>query len=321
MDGNEIASASLATLACVLFLTGTVLASLPVDPVIETTAISSVTSMNVLGITVTTESVSWQQANGAIHDPPLGIGGWLWSWVDPSGNIITGYSDDPLITGFLGPAPPGELRYVAGYSESTRAVSGETSYTKNTAIDSASPAGDKSNIATGRIVTFVAAGGQGRMVSTEGILIDCAGTQSPARSLFLCPFSSDAGTFFPPFCTIVMTGSTVDVSLASVSTAAGERFVAPTADVPVEQSYSIQARGVISGFGSRPASGAINSFMTAHLQEGREIEITPPQVDEIPNPRGFIFVRSADITYENSAAASGLVRAFSQSYHYQDSGY
>lgn len=71
-----------------------------------------------------------------------------------------------------------------------------------------------------------------------------------------------------------MTGSRVDVSLASVSTSAGERFVAATADVPVLQAYSISLRGFTSAEEIAGAVGSASAFVTARLQDGRRLDVS-----------------------------------------------
>jgi hypothetical protein len=207
----------------------------------------------------------------------------------------------------------GEVQYTAGYTENTMAVQGVTSYTKTTALDTANKIADKNNIQANKIVTFIAANEQGRMTSSEDILIDGAGNTTTSGDKILCPFGTQASGFFPPFCNIVMSGSKVDVSLASMSTSASERFVAATADVPVVQAYSISLKGVTSSEGSADAIGSASAFMTAHLQDGRIVPLTA----EGTAVTAWKAVKSEDISYSNSVSASGIIKAFSQSYTYQ----
>jgi hypothetical protein len=207
------------------------------------------------------------------------------------------------------------VQYTAGYSEATLAVQGVTSYTKTTAIDTANKIADKNNIAANKIVTFIAANEQGRMTSSEDILVDGAGADTTAADKILCPFGTAAGPFFPPFCNVVMTGSKVDVSLASVSTSASERFVSATADVPVVQAYSISGKGVTSSEGSADAAGSMSAFMNAHLQDGRMLDSSALFADIVSD--AYKPVKAEDVSYVNSASASGIIKAFSQSYTYQ----
>jgi hypothetical protein len=137
------------------------------------------------------------------------------------------------------------------------------------------------------------------MTSSEDILVDGAGALTTSADKILCPFGTQASGFFPPFCNVVMTGSKVDVSLASVSTSASERFVAATADVPVVQAYSISLKGVTSSEGSADAIGSASAFMTAHLMDGRVLT-----TDDEDAFRG---VKAEDISYSNSVSASGII--------------
>ncbi|MDD1719014.1 MAG: hypothetical protein LUQ25_03045, partial [Methanoregulaceae archaeon] len=118
-----------------------------------------------------------------------------------------------------------------------------------------------------------------------------------------------------------MTGSRVDVSLASVSTSASERFVAATADVPVVQAYSISGKGVTSSEGTADAIGSMSAFMNAHLQDGRMINVTPTSreilIITMPGVSVWDPVKSEDISYSNSVSASGIIKAFSNAYTYQ----
>jgi hypothetical protein len=270
--------------AMLIALTGCAMADIPVNATPETKGITVTTNINAQGTVTASDSLTWQQSSDALNAPPL-LGG----------NTSTGAA--------------GEVQYSAGYTEQTLAVQGVTSYTKATAIDTANKIADKQNIAANKIVTFIAANEQGRMTSSEDILVDGAGALTTSADKILCPFGTQASGFFPPFCNVVMTGSKVDVSLASVSTSASERFVAATADVPVVQAYSISLKGVTSSEGSADAIGSASAFMTAHLMDGRVLT-----TDDEDAFRG---VKAEDISYSNSVSASGIIKAFSQAYTYQ----
>jgi hypothetical protein len=267
---------------------GCAMADIPVNATPETKGITVTTNINAQGTVTASDSLTWQQSSDALNAPPL-LGG----------NTSTGAA--------------GEVQYTAGYSEATLAVQGVTSYTKTTAIDTGNKIADKNNIAANKIVTFIAANEQGRMTSSEDILVDGAGNTTTSADKILCPFGNQASGYFPPFCNVVMTGSKVDVSLASVSTSASERFVAATADVPVVQAYSISLKGVTSSEGSADAIGSASAFMTAHLQDGRIV----PYTAEEGVVTSWKAVKSEDVSYSNSVSASGIIKAFSQSYTYQ----
>jgi hypothetical protein len=280
-----LVAGALVVLAIIAF-TGCAVADIPVNATPETKGITVTTNINAQGTVTASDSLTRQQSSDALNAPPL---------------VEAATEDNPNSTG--------EVQYTAGYTEQTTAVQGVTSYTKTTAIDTANKIADKQNIAANKIVTFIAANEQGRMVSSEDILVDGAGACTTSADKILCPFGNQPSGLFPPFCNVVMTGSKVDVSLASVSTSASERFVAATADVPVVQAYSISVKGVTSSEGSADAIGSASAFMTAHLQDGRVLT-----TDEEDAFRG---VKAEDISYSNSVSASGIIKAFSQAYTYQ----
>jgi len=278
-----------------LAFVGSVVADIPVNATPETKGITVTTNINAQGTVTASDSLTWQQSSDALNAPPL-----LGAQINPANSAAA--------------AGAGEVQYTAGYTENTLAVQGVTSYTKTTAIDTANKIADKNNIAANKIVTFIAANEQGRMTSSEDILVDGAGNTTTSGDKILCPFGNQPSGFFPPFCNIVMSGSKVDVSLASVSTSASERFVAATADVPVAQAYSISLKGVTSSEGTADAIGSASAFMNAHLQDGR---LVPRTADDAGAITGWAAVKSEDVSYSNSVSASGIIKAFGQAYSYQ----
>jgi hypothetical protein len=304
----------LVTLA-ILAWAGCAVADIPVNATPETKGITVTTSINAQGTVTASDSLTWQQSSDALDAPPLIRGGYpeeLYSDGIP-GRLA--YDTRPEVIAYFGPIPAGEVQYTAGYSENTMAVQGVTGYAKTTAVDTANKIADKNNIATTRLVTFIAANEQGRMTSSEDILVDGAGADTTAADQILCPFGTAAGPFFPPFCNVVMTGSSVDVSLASISTSAGERFVSATADVPVVQAYSISLRGITSTDGTADATGSARAFMIAHLQDGRMLDVT--REGALAGVSEWEAVKAEDLSYSNAVSASGIIKAFSQSYTYQ----
>ncbi|MDD1719779.1 MAG: hypothetical protein LUQ25_06950 [Methanoregulaceae archaeon] len=303
--------------------TGNVSADIPVNTTPETKGIMSVSSVTAQGTVTASDSLSWQQSSDAVDAPPLlaagypAVGGRFhgeWFGAEP-GDIVLVPPD--IIADGIAANSAGEVQYSAGYSENTMAVQGATGYAKTTTVDTAGEIADRNNIAADKIVSFIAVNEQGRMTSSEDILVDGAGASAMAAGTILCPFGTTSGIpFIPPFCNVVVTGSSVDVSLASVSTSASERFVAVTADVPVVQAYSISVKGVSSAEGSADAIGSASAFMTAHLQDGRMLNITPPD-GTTGDTLIFRPVRSEDITYAQSVSARGVIKAFSQAYAWQ----
>jgi hypothetical protein len=153
------------------------------------------------------------------------------------------------------------------------------------------------------------------MTSSENIMVDGAGAMTVTADETLCPFAAGQNPFVPPFCNIVMSGSNLDVTLASITTTAGERFVAATADIPVEQAYRISVKGVNGQNSTIPAEGSMNAFMNVHVQEGRMIDITPDIPDILWS--GYAPVQGADMTYVQTAAAGGVINESTVGFNHQ----
>jgi hypothetical protein len=291
-------------------------ADVPVNATFETQGVSSTTSLNVQGSMTSSTVLSWRQSNsGGIDNPPLENGGWPTSYT-VGDEVISGYTVDPFIIDILGTAPGGEVQYTAGYAEFTEGKNGVTDYSKRFSADTANKAPGLSNIDASRNIQFRADQVKdGRMTSSESIMEDGAGAMTATADETLCPFAAARSPFVPPFCNIVMMGSNLDVTLASVTTAASGRFVAATADIPVEQAYRISVKGMFDQNGTIPAAGSVSSSMNVHIQEGRVIDITPDIPDILWT--AYAPVQGADMTYVQSAAAKGAINEFTIGYNYQ----
>lgn len=302
--------------AMFLVLTGVAYADIPINGTPSTIGITTSTVMNAQGISTTTTALGLQLGTSSLNDPPLENGGYPWEWWAGEEMPLTpGYSLEPWVAEIYGtPVPPGEIQYTAGYNEDTTAVSGSLNYVKTMSVSTANKAAGQDNIAGDRILTFVGGDG-GRMTSNENILIDGAGAQTIAAEHMLCPFAIADNQFFPPFCNIVTSGSNVDISVGSVATSASGRFIAQTADAPVQVSYQINAKGINGPNGYTDASGTISAFMKAHIQESREEEI-PRYFDTDPigfTPTGKV----EDLTYSESSFAGGRISSFSKTMVYK----
>jgi hypothetical protein len=303
-------------IALCIAIIGIVSADIPVNATFETQGIVSTTAMNVQGTVTLSAVLSLKQSNrGGIDNPPLENGGWPTNYI-VGDDIISGYSADPFLIDLLGPTPRGEVQYTAGYSEFTEAKNGLTDYSKRFSADTANKVLGLNNIDASRNIQFRADPTKdGRMTSSENIMVDGAGAMTVTADETLCPFAAAQNPFVPPFCNIVMSGSNLDVTLASVSTAAGERFVAATADIPVEQAYGISMKGMTGMNEVVPATGSVSAFINAHIQEGRVTDITPNIPDILWT--GYAPVLASDMTYVQSAAASGAINEFTIAYNYQ----
>jgi hypothetical protein len=301
------------TVLLFILFVGAGYADIPVHAVPGQAAISTVTSIDIQGITTTSTEVSLQLGSHILNDPPLENGGLLsYWWAGPFAPLNSGYTVDPWVAG-SDPIPPGEVQYTAGYNEEMTAVSGSLSYQKTMSISTANKTTGEDNIMAERLVTFNGVDG-GRITTSEDILLDGAGAQTVAANQACCPFADAANPFFPPFCNIVVSGSNADISTGSISTSAGVRFIAASTDVPVAETYLINVKGLMGPGGYADVSGTVSAFMNAHLQEGREKEV-PRWYDY--DPIGFNPVKAEDLSYSETSTASGAIHSFTKDMQYQ----
>jgi hypothetical protein len=297
-------------------LAGMVCADIPVHAIPGQVVLSTTTSMDVLGTTTSSTAMSLQQGSHTLNDPPLENGGFPWEWwAGEDAPLITGYSVAPFVIKIYKgkPIPQGEIQYSAGYNEDLTSVSGNLLYQKTMSIDTANKSAGEENIVADRLVTFI--GGDGsRMTTSENILLDGAGAQTVGANQVLCPFASATNPFFPPFCNIVASGSSADISTGSISTSAGVRFISASADVPVTETYHINVKGVAGSGGDILAKGTVSAYIKANLQEGTEQQVPRWFTTD---PIGFIPVKSEDLSYSEISTASGSIHGFTKDIQYQ----
>ena len=223
------------------------------------------------------------------------------------------------------PLPPTSVIYTGSYSENTLADQGLISYQKAADFDTAGMAApNQYNLVTEKLVEFVGSG-TGRMTSDEQVTMDGASTGQDAPYLTLiCPFAAgNDDSYNPPFCNIVQEGSSVDLTVGSLSTETRERFIMvavpdttpssygiawpyPLADPGTEADYSI----ALTGFGDLPASGSATAYITAHVQEGRNV------IEDGSGPYDERYPKSEDLAYSETTTVSGDITLFSKEMNY-----
>jgi hypothetical protein len=308
----------LAILAAVLliFSMGFASGDIPVPAIPEKAVLSTITFAGVQGIATSSTSLSLQLGTRTLNDPPLENGGFPWEWwAGEDAPLNTGYSVAPyVIKIYKGkPVPPGEVQYTAGYDEVVTAVSGDIGYQKSMSISTLNKTAGEDNIAAERIISFIGGDG-GRMTTTEDILIDGTGAQTVSTSRFVCPFAGSASPFLPPFCNIVTSGSSADISSGSISTSSGLRFITATADIPVAETYRINMKGITGPGGYSDAVGTVSASIKAHLQEGTEKEVPRWFTSD---PVGYTPEKAEDLAYSEISMASGSISSFTKDLKYQ----
>ncbi|MBP1929336.1 hypothetical protein J2741_001883 [Methanolinea mesophila] len=250
-------------LAMLVAFTGMAMADTGVNQVPETQGIVTATNIEALGTVTETDTIVWSLAYLDLTVPPLG--------------------DD-------------EIYYVMSYTEDTIADQGLVSYVKGQSLDTANMVAGTYNFETGKVVEFIGLD-TGRMLSSENMVLDGAAEGKDVATGFICPFAVGVTEEMPPFCNIIEVGSDVDVTLASLTTAADERHVMKSSDPAVEVDYAIK----MTGFGDVPAMGSADAYINAHIQEARTDD----------------GAKAEDLTYSEMSTAAGDITLFQKVIAYQ----
>ncbi len=268
----------------IIAFTGIVCADPGVPAVPETQTISTVTSGDVIGLTMETDAATWTISSGDQLYTKWG------SW---SGN------DDELNT-------TDDCQYTTAYDANIVAQAGHTVFTKTMNVDTRNKVTSQSNINAQTGLTFAATSDGGNLIGSENLMLDGAGDSTPSADKILCPFASPDG-YISYFCNIVQAGSRYDLTIGSVTTNANERFVGTDATSPVVLNYAINVKPYGTSQGQIPANGLAMAYLKAHVQGGREWAYDP--VTDIP-------MKAEDITYSEIGSAQGTITAFNKQMGY-----
>ena len=249
----------------VLFaLTGVATADTGIYQVPETQGFVTSTISQAVGTVTETDSIVWQLGDDDLDAPPLEVG---------------------------------EIIAVMSYTENTIADQGLVEYTKGQWLDTSSQVAGTYNFKNGKQVDFIGFD-TGRMLSDENMVLDTADYgYFDTAELYICPFAAQLSNESPGYCNIIEVGSSVDVTLASIATAASERHVVENSDAAVEVYYYIG----LTGLGDIPAMGSATAYINAHLQEAREYE----------------GLKAEDVAYSETSSATGDITVFSKVIEYQ----
>ncbi|KQC05843.1 MAG: hypothetical protein APR55_05540 [Methanolinea sp. SDB] len=181
------------------------------------------------------------------------------------------------------PEPPlnlerGEVQMYATYSEETNTHSGVIEYTRSTDIDTAPTVRGGSNVENYRLINFIGYDG-GRIVSTEDLVLDTVATPINAEYGKLCPFMDVSRDCIPAFCNLVETGSIIDMSRVSASSAGSIRNVNPPGEPghtptlpsvgdPALLDYTVRVTELTSGV---PSMGLVSTYTNIISLEGSGI--------------------------------------------------
>jgi hypothetical protein len=281
------------TIIAMCLFAGMVLADSAVPQAEETQGFLTSILMQVVGTATETDNLAWQITNDGTNDffgglnPPL-------------------YSDAAAI-------------YSMSYSEDTIADQGLVTYAKEGSVDTQGKVKGQSNVEMAKTVEFVGLD-TGRMTSAEEQVLDGAATPFHTEDDFICPFASTQTTLLPAFCNIVQEGSSVDLTLGSLSTTADTRFVTalaavaagpgwdlPVSDNGVESNYQVK----LTGFGDVPAMGSADAYINVHVQEGRGLGVRFDGAAVLTQKSNrFYDPKAEDMTYSEDSTASGEITLF-----------
>ncbi len=291
---------TLAVLMILLVSTGVAFADSGEPQVEETQGFVTSTLMQLFGTATETDSIATTINDG------YQAGGW-----DPAP-----------------PMAPTSVIYSSTYSEHTIADQGLVSFAKTMKYDTAGMAAENQyNLVTDKLTEFIGSE-TGRMTSQESLLLDGAGTGQETAYSLLCPFATQTDDdIIPTFCNIVEEGSSVDLTIGSLSTQSSERFIMlaapdvggetqfdmawpwPVSDPGVETNYNIK----LTGFGDIPASGTVSAYMNAHVQEARVIIAEEVGQEEYE----FQYPKAEDLVYSELTTATGEITLFQKTMNYK----
>lgn len=266
------------TLLCIALFVGAVMAADPPKATFETQGVKTTQSISVLQGSVSTSTTM---------------------------TMAVAENDDGVNSA---PLEEGERQATSVYTESTDAKNGvNIEYSSTFNADTANKVLGTNNVQAHRSIQYESNTDlDGRMTSSEKLVMDLVGATASTEDSYLCPFATGNSDADPAFCNIAQMGSSMDVTYANVVTDASLRDIQAVADYPAEMSYSINAKPVIitteEGSFQQPTTGSITAYMDVHTQEARGDGTLP----------------EADFVYKESTTASGYISNFVKTMYYQD---
>ena len=327
------------TLVFIVGLFTTVSADVLTPNTPETQGFSIQTQMDLFGTATHSDELSWRMSSEVLDaNEEIGLnqartnaeGHGNWDLVD--GEYVSNpgsgefdsfpFPDLPPGTPFtlIEPEPPlnpaGEVQMSDAYSENTIADQGLITYTKSMGIETGYQPLNLDNIEASRIFTFQGSS-IGRAISEEETTLDTAGTATILQGFdpYNCPFTQAVGNCSPPFCNIVQSGSSLDITSGSLASELGARTVGeyaygpdekwpplPRVDTaPVALDYHVRLTGIDQDI---PAEGSISAFIKVHAQDGGV---------GCPVRTG----KAQDLLYSEESTATGSITLFDKLMQYE----
>lgn len=240
---------------------------------------------------------------------------------------VTNPDDEWDFIWVLGEEPPlnkdGEVQSHVTYSEKTNANMGVISYRKTSEVDTEPLLGAQYNVWNERQITFTGID-SGSLLSSEDLTMYNVGTCFPA-ALSVCPFTccDDCG-FIPASCSMIETGSNLDVSRVAAYIAGGVRNVnrvgdsdvfppIPSVDGPALAKYRVQVTEMNPG---KPSLGTVSTYLKI-TEKDSDFDCRNPQaiapgkdlmqnleISEFRNMKGSINLFDYQMNYQSRISPS-----------------
>jgi hypothetical protein len=235
-------------------------------PTNETTSITVLTSVSVIGNLYSNTDIVYVQGNEDLsNNPPMN-------------------------------ETCGEGQSTISYQEDIMAISGEATYDKYSNLDTGPKTANSDNFETTQILTYDTNGDgdeTGKMIADESILVEtiaygCTTGETCCDSVW----GAQDGTVLPATNGVIVAGSEMVVSEAAVASSSGARITADSTSTPVSMDYAVEIEGVnqTEGDTSTGAVGTATAYVNANIQEGL----------------GNSTAVGSEITYSDVTTASGL---------------
>ncbi len=305
-------------IASMLLFTSAAATILP-PPDLETQGILLTTDVSALGIFSNNADLSWRHSSEVL-DANLNLVDIVW---DPETGlpVVDPETGELIEIWELQPEPPlkydsasFEVQMATVYSEDTSAQYGEIAYSKNSMVDTKALPASMFNVENDRIITYTGVNGN-RILSEEDVMLSGASTPGVPSALsttcLLCPTSG----CYPAFCTVVDTGSTIDMSVVSASTSAEVRNLnklggggnerwppVPTVDGLALLNYNIRVGDMSS---TQPSVGYVSTYLNSETKEGGSACAGLPgliqdiSVKERKSVDGYVSLFLNDVKYES----------------------
>lgn len=310
---KKFAIATMIVLVAMLF-TGTAMAATPIPATTETQGITTATNVVVSGLMTNAETVVMTTSNQDIrNNPPLNE--YDPTWLD--------FGFVQVLVPFVQHWNP-ESQATFSYTESILADNGYSEFNEVQSVDTANKVMNQDNFNSVEHFDYIShTDAFGRATTHESTLLDLVSQGSDATEEFLCPFATGDDGYIPPYCNTVEMGSSFTGNRVSMVTQTDTNFIAKSADVPTQTSYTIDLSG----------SGSVASWINVHTMEGRTGDVADFGF-ELGGPGGFFtvwtpafynpdmeqlgFMQGSDVIYKEKTTASGAIESFSKSMSYTD---